>query len=95
MSDNPKISFELKEFLVGMEKRILDDSKERHEKHEDVTNRTVGKLYWFIGILVTVQIAITGLLFLTTNGSLDRLQSQVNQIQSAIYQLVGNPNSGD
>ncbi len=44
MSENPKITFDLKEYLQGMEERqrkdterILEDSKQRHENHEAVT----------------------------------------------------------
>lgn len=44
MSDNPKISFELKEFLVGMKNDILEDSKKRHENHETVTNTNFSNL---------------------------------------------------
>ena len=38
MSDNPKISLDLKEYLVDMKREILEDSKARHENHETVTN---------------------------------------------------------
>ena len=38
MSDNPKISFDLKEYSHGMEARILEDSKQRRENREKVTN---------------------------------------------------------
>ncbi len=37
MSDNRKISLDLKEYLPGMEKRLPDDSKMRPGNHEDVT----------------------------------------------------------
>lgn len=61
MSDNPKITLDLKEYLQGMEKRLLEDSKMRHGNHQEVTKTNFksleGKfssLKWTISILLVV-----------------------------------------
>lgn len=44
MSDNPRITLDLKEYLQGMEARLLEDSKHRQENCERVTKANFDKL---------------------------------------------------
>lgn len=46
MSENPKIFFELKEYLEGMKRELLEDSKQRHENHGKVTETNFDKLVY-------------------------------------------------
>ena len=43
--DNIRIGFDLKDYLQGMEKRLLADSKQRHEAHEKVTAAHVDSIH--------------------------------------------------
>ena len=44
MSDNPRITLDLKEYLQGMEAKLLEDSKQRHENHDRVTKANFDNL---------------------------------------------------